>query len=736
MKIKLYILIFIPFIFLVQKVFTSFSITEIYPNTNEDTTEEYVQITYDWNGNNNLSWYILSDKTWKEYIFENDIYINWENKKYFRPQTKILLNNSDEEIYLKNSSWELVDSFSYNTTELWKIYINEKIKNEIIDEIVQKPNLEENSSTEVIEEIENSTWTIIENEDSDNIEIETSTWFVDEIVESNSWSTQENSTENITNDPEILNEEIIEEKISFVIKNTFQTPTYLTDKDRELEDARVYNCDRTKDDCRVNFDFSNTFSASTKENDFNCIIDFWLWWATWEENKCNPNTVIFPIWTHNLNIKIINKTNSNNYFEINFKIINDWKIVSNTSSNNTNKTYEIINKPNKLNLKTPIIEVQWWLAKDNTCDKKECSINFIYEPIFDDINCLWNFWSGTFDSNTDKKCNPSYVIFPSWKHTITLEICDKNYESNCKKSEYIFENKYKYLEPKSIITLQWKLSKNKILDNDKITCIWVEKCSINFTWQESIWNELSYFWDFWDSDFFEWKNPSSHVFENWTYDVVLQVSDNNWWFSESVFSVEVRPKEESLLSAKEIEIEEIETNLSSIEPKSIISLKIDLQWKLWLNKKISWDTLTCIKTCSVNLDWSKSVWDFESYFWDFWNGETYVWKNPPYINYKDFWKYTVLFSLEDKEWNIYEKEFFINYIKEEQKKEVQKEIQKENILEYDYSNEVEIKQEEDIKKSGIEVYDEEIPISKPIIWFIILLSLIWTFFLFKKYKII
>ncbi len=734
MKKNLYIFIIILFIFLVQKVFTSFSITEIYPNTNEDTTEEYVQITYDWNGNNNLSWYILSDKTWKEYIFENDIYINWENKKYFRPQTKILLNNSDEEIYLKDSSWELVDSFSYTTTELWKIYKKEWLENEIIDEIVQEPNLEENISTEVIEETVNSTWTIIEDENPDNIEIETSTWSVDEIFESNSWSIQENLTENITNDSANSNEEIIEEKISFVIKNTFQTPTYLTDKDRELEDARVYNCDRTRDDCRVNFDFSNTFSTSIKENDFNCIIDFWLWLVTWEENKCNPNTVIFPVWTHNLKIKIINKTNSNNYSEINFKIINDWKIVSNTSTTTTNNNYESISKISKLNLKTPIIEVQWWLEKDNTCDKKECSINFIYEPVFDDITCLWNFWSGTFDSNINKKCNPSYVLFWPWKHNISLEICDKNYENNCKKSEYIFENKYKYLDPKSIITLQWKLSKNKILDNDKIICNWVEKCSINFTWQESIWNDLSYFWDFWDSDFFEWKNPSSHVFENWTYDVVLQVNDNNWWFSESVFIVEVNPKEETLLSAQETEIQEIETNLSNIDSQEIISLKIDLQWKLWTNKKISWDTLTCIKTCSVNLDWSKSVWDFESYFWDFWNWETYVWKNPPYINYKDFWKYTVLFSLEDKEWNIYEKEFFINYLKEEQKKEVKKE--KENISEDNYSNEEEIKQEEEIKNEEIEIYEEEIPISKPIIWFIVLLSLIWIFVLFKKYKII
>lgn len=724
MKRNLYIFIFITFIFLVQKVFTSFSITEIYPNTIDDTLEEYVEINYDWNGNNNLSWYILSDKSGKEYYFGEEFFVNWESKKYFRPQTKILLNNSNEEIYLKNGSWELLDSFSYTTTELWKIYKKEETENELIEKNTQDQNLEENISSENEISTETSTWTSIENE--------TSTWIINEIIETNSWTIQENLTDTIINDLETWTWEIKEEKINFLIKNTFQTPTYLTDKDRELEDNRTYNCDRTKDDCRVNFDFSNTFSTSLKENDFNCVIDFWLWWSTWEENKCNPNTVIFPVWTHNLKVKIINKINSNYLWEIDFKIINDWKIVSNTSSSTTSKTYETISKPNKLNLKTPIIEVQWWLEKDDTCNKKECSINFIHKPILDDITCLWNFWSGTFDSSTDKKCNPSYVSFPSWKHNVTLEICDKNYESNCKKSEYIFENEYKYLEPKSIVTLQWKLSKNKILDNDKITCIWVEKCSINFTWQESIWNELSFFWDFWDSEFFEWKNPSSHVFEKWIYDVILQVSDNNWWFSESLFTVEVKPKEEILLSAKEIEVEEIEKNLSSIDSQEIFSLKIDLQWKLWTNKKLSWNTLTCIKTCSVNLNWSNSVWDFESYFWDFWNGETYVWKNPPYINYKDFWKYTVLFSTEDKYWNIYEKEFFINYLKEEQKKETKKEIEK---IEEESFNE-EIKQEEDLKNEDLEIYEEEIPISKPITWFIILLTLTGIFILFKRHKII
>lgn len=737
MKKNLYIFIIIAFLFFVQRVFTSFSITEIYPNTDNDTKEEYIEITYDWNGDNNLNWYVLYDKIWKEYVFWNDIYVNWESKKYYRPDTKILLNNSDEEIYFKNSSWEVIDSFSYTTTELWKIYKKVELENELIDENTQNQNLEENTSSENEINTETSTWTSVENEILEDLENETSTWLIDENTETSSWNTQETFTGTIINNTETWTWEIKEEKINFVIKNTFQTPTYLTDRDRELEDNRTYNCDRTKDDCRVNFDFSNSFWTTIKENDFNCIIDFWLWWLTWEENKCNPNTIIFPVWTYSLKIKIINKINSNYFWVFDFKIINDWKINSNINSSTTSKIYENISKPNKLNLKNPIIEVQWGLEKNNICNKKECSINFIHEPIYDDITCLWNFWSGIFDSNTNNKCNPSYVYFSSWKHIISLEICDKNYESNCKKSEFIFENEYKYLEPKAIITLQWKLSKNKTLDNDKITCIWAENCSINFTWEESIWTELSYFWDFWDNTFFEWKNPSSHIFEKWTYDVVLQINDNLSWFSEIFFNVEVKWKEELIIDAKEEEnIIENKNNLWSIETEKAINIKIDLQWKQWTNKVLENNKLTCIKTCSVNLDWSKSVWDFESYFWDFWNGETYTWKNPPYISYKDFWNYTILFSLEDKEWNIYEKEFFINYIKSQEKIEKKENnLKKEENLEVNPEYNIEEKDEE-IVWEELDIYDENIPISKPITVWIIIIILFASFILFKRYKII
>jgi len=47
MKTKHYIIILLIFIFLYKKVFSAFYFTEIMPNVDQETIDEYVQITYD-----------------------------------------------------------------------------------------------------------------------------------------------------------------------------------------------------------------------------------------------------------------------------------------------------------------------------------------------------------------------------------------------------------------------------------------------------------------------------------------------------------------------------------------------------------------------------------------------------------------------------------------------------------------------------------------------------------------
>ncbi len=116
----------------------------------------------------------------------------------------------------------------------------------------------------------------------------------------------------ISNFQFVLADEIIPDIIL-----SFQSASYLTDKDLILD---TYNCDKTKPECKVNFDLSDTFwwYVSTKfacENNFSFV--------TWEEVKCNPNTITFPIWTFLINFKIYEKDIPTNFKEKSITIINE-----------------------------------------------------------------------------------------------------------------------------------------------------------------------------------------------------------------------------------------------------------------------------------------------------------------------------------------------------------------------------------------------------------------------------
>jgi hypothetical protein len=80
-----------------------FEIVEVMPNTSDDKNLEYITLKNTSDTVQSLSGYILADKK-KEYLFIDDTFIEpGEKQEFFRPETKIALNNSDEEIYLYNS---------------------------------------------------------------------------------------------------------------------------------------------------------------------------------------------------------------------------------------------------------------------------------------------------------------------------------------------------------------------------------------------------------------------------------------------------------------------------------------------------------------------------------------------------------------------------------------------------------------------------------------------------------
>lgn len=926
---KILFFIFINFVF-INFSYADFQINEIFPNTSDDTIYEYFSIKNNWNSSSNISWYSIFDKSWKEYFFEDYDFTKGESKNYFRSESKILLNNSNEELYLKNSFWEIVDTWVYeksekniiykkdinnvitslenlnylvsdnddnivipnvkyafqnpsyllnkdqNNNDFWteqiiyycdknydecKINLNYKdsfygdykesdflcetdfwLWDEIWEEnkcnpstvifpiwdteinikIIEKNNIENYRNLLILVKNDNEYDSIIDddkeldnndnddnsqldglnescqywlNDDSQNIDINNcdyNDWNLD------NWIIDDNSQEN--NIDSNIDTDIVDSEIGVPeLKIWFQNPSYLTNKEKNFsdfwDDNIIYYCDKKYDECKINLNYKNSFYGDYKESSFLCETDFWLWYETWEENKCNPWTINIPIWNFKIGIKLIDKNDSNNFRNINLFINNPEYFEDEKSINNSNLSWNIYIPRIK-------VDVQSWAEKTYskvyrnyfTCDKKVCSVNLNYEKYNKNLSCKWRFRDWIFNKWTGKKCNPSSVKYWPWLHKLKLIVYNKKNKINSKTEDIFVNNLYVPEKLHANIYIQGVLTKNKLKFWDNIYCVNSEECSINFSPQNSTWEIEKYIWEFSDGEIYEWKNPPNHKFTKWKNDITLKIYDTDWNINSKNFTVNVLDKNlsqdeflnildknKSFLSIKEDKLlfknfllehnikfddndisdniftETLRKNKNSVtvywktspwntvmfdvinkeniftkkdaykivadeswkyslniknkylwnyEVKSFLVNKdewklstnilkkftveneelpdlinndwdslisdnkineikkiiISLQWKIGTNKKLEWNKLTCIWTCSVNFDWSETTWNFIKYIWDFWNWEIFEWINPGYINYKKFWNYKITFTGIDSFWEKYFKYFYVNFI--------------------------------------------------------------------------
>lgn len=254
---------------------------------------------------------------------------------------------------------------------------------------------------------------------------------------------------------------------SFEIIISFQKPSYIL----EAEEQKII-CDDTKDECKINFDFRDSFIWDYKEKDFVCETSFWF--INTEENKCNPNVIVVPKWEFQAYIKIYNKKDTNICDILNFKISNKEKKLP---------------KYNYYEIQEPLIKIQSWLDEFNKSYKENPSINFLFETEDKNLSCLWDFWTWiSKDENNKYRCNPSYVNFSLWKHEVTLKVCHKEDESNCKTSNFSFEvlKKIKISNKK----IKDKILEEKIEKTDKKEIIeeklMIKKNISNYTWYQSL----------------------------------------------------------------------------------------------------------------------------------------------------------------------------------------------------------------------------------------------------------
>lgn len=427
-----------------------------------------------------LSWNIL----WLN-LFEQDNYLTW-----------LIINNTiSSHLRLKTNAWIWIKSIDNEEIKFLYTTSFDSYKNVIFKEFFKKDEEQEieeiEENIEEIEEEETWSWEIIEEE---NLDENTNSWEVlEEETENLTWETLEE-----TNSWEILSEE--NNVLEHQIKLLFQSPSYLLEKDKEVEN---YNCDRSKTDCKVNFnlnidEWSGFKSISTSK--YECIWDFWFWEFEEEKNKCNPNTIVYPIWEFETKFKIVEKLTWK-FSQKNFFIKNEWfkeeflptKTVYIWINSNTNNAIPI-------NISTPEIVVQSWLDENWNCKNNDCSVNVIYNQENSKIACIWDFPRWNFDIWNDKKCNPTYVKYPIWDFKITLKVYEIWNESNYKENYLYFSNKQKEIIKQEIKEDIEEVIEEKIEINPEETqknyTLKIRKVLPNPIWTENLeFIEIENFWN-------------------------------------------------------------------------------------------------------------------------------------------------------------------------------------------------------------------------------------------------
>ncbi|MDD2870881.1 MAG: thermonuclease family protein [Candidatus Gracilibacteria bacterium] len=447
------------FVVLISQVFGNLNISEIFPNTDDDANLEYIELYNNSDQVLFLSGYILKDTSEKEFVFDETYFLNvQERKKYFRNETKLLLNNSDEQLFLYDNFGNLLDSYTYATSEKGKViviydYIN---TTEVLGEADSNTQDTQSGSLDVNEEVLSSTGSLdIDNTQSqtgsvmDSDDNSTETGSIDSTIETETGSivTENNDTEWINTQSGTVDNNTVSSSGNIVeninnnfillpeIEYSFQVPTYLLEKEEIVD---VYNCDTSKEECKINLDLRNSFVGDFSESDYLCKIDFGF--ETSEGDKCNPNTIVVPIGTFDFKVQIINKNNLENFIEKSFKVVNKGYIKPVVSSS-TVYVSNIYTDNSSLNISKPQIIIQSGINDKNECtNKKSCSINLNYELKNSRERCIWDFGNAIFDSGTQFKCNPGYVKYGNGFFEVKLKVYEYGNENNYNITELNFTN--------------------------------------------------------------------------------------------------------------------------------------------------------------------------------------------------------------------------------------------------------------------------------------------------------
>lgn len=264
-----------------------------------------------------------------------------------------------------------------------------------------------------------------------------------------------------------------------------------------------------------------------------------------------------------------------------------------------------------------------------------------------------NLSSDVFPKNPDWSV---YSFYPDFQKALTYEVIDYDLYGNAQSSKLI--NSSEYLRPKQAITKEKflqiayvALKGNSCIDRvdsnlwlqmniydmqcnpnstncDLSDLNWEDKvydfdADVAITWNDSISTDEQYIWRFYNYNTWEeikryWKYIDNYDFLNdWKYRVYLRVISDNWNTWEVYNDINIWDWNNS-----------IDTQVS-----------------------IHADSIYWVDTLLVNFEAIATNDNIVSYTWDFWDWQSWFWKNPSNV-YTSPWVYEVLLTTVDNWWNI------------------------------------------------------------------------------------
>ncbi len=419
---------------------------QIFPNTIDDTNLEYIELRNTSCETLDIGWYILEDASTKQYIFPNPTIINSHDIIHIsRPTSKIILNNSDETLYLRDSGRNMVDQFSYSTSTKWTIIIDIAV----IDTLCTPINDPEDNNSGNTDTPDTNTG--ITNSGSSNTEI-TSSWDIDHsspvVINDQSGSVSSDSGTNLnsellepnTNTGMFLNEQsetgTVEWDTRISESGTIQTGSIISqDSWNNTSDSTItgaifpeiyptiqypsnvlftwgiFDC-TGRNPCRINISFEPIFTGWFLERDYTCEITT----TSWSLFTCNPNTQYFSSWDI-LTFRITKKSDPNQSRSITWEIIyKSIDIISQELETNTSISYSISwtesTGASQPEITFPDISPTFQNYTNTThswdiliCTTSPCRLNFTLEPIFTgayiakEYTCEVLYGTGRYDCN-------------------------------------------------------------------------------------------------------------------------------------------------------------------------------------------------------------------------------------------------------------------------------------------------------------------------------------------------